>query len=429
LALRYEEAVKTILKHTRVLEAEEQAVVECTGQVTAEDVCAHLSLPQSDISGPDGYAVRSADIKGAGKDNPVTLRIIETVRAGYLPVNTLKQGTAIRIMTGSVVPVGADCVVRFEDTDEPANENGPNKNNPSLVKIYVSAKPGTSIRPAGSNIRKGLLIVPKGTVIGPTQISALVSAGKERIRVIRRPVIAIIATGDELVNSGEPLAPGKTYSCNTAAMASLVAHYGGRPRILGIARDRETDLVGKIRKGMNADAILTSGGVSKGDYDLVRLVLGQIGELVFTRIKMAPGAAVAFGLVNRRSADGADASIPIFCLAGPPAGCFINFETLARPALLKMRGFSPAAISHPTIDAIAADSVSQRMAMAFVRWTHLEKVGGEYRVTLNLGEKAGMLASMARANSLTIIPEGSVVKRGDRIQVLPFDWFRAGIHA
>jgi molybdopterin molybdotransferase len=238
--------------------------------------------------------------------------------------------------------------------------------------------------------------------------------------VIRRPVAAIIATGDELINPGKPLAPGKTYSSNAVSIASLVAHYGGIPRILGIARDKEASIISKIRKGMAADAIITSGGVSKGDYDLVRLVLGKLGKLVFSGIKMGPGASAAFGLIKKSSANGADTVIPVFSLAGPPAGCLINFETLVRPALLKMLGFTT--VAHPSVEATALDSIPRKRTMAFVKYTHLEETEGGYQVTLNITEKVGMLASMAAANSLTIIPEGSVVKAGDRIQVLPFDW-------
>jgi len=420
--LSYDDAVKTILDKVKRMEVLEKPLLVCVDQVTAENIYADFDLPQSAISGSDGYAVRSQDIKGASPHNPVILRIFATARAGRPSKRTVKPGTAIRIMTGSVLPNGADCVVRFEDTDEPGDKNGPNKNNPSLVSIHVPASPGGGIRPAGSNVRKGTLIVPEGTLIGPAQISALASIGKKWIKVIRRPVVAIIATGDELISPGKPLAFGKAYNCNTAAIASLVAHYGGIPRILGIARDKEALLISKIRKGMTADAIITSGGVSKGDYDLVRLVLGKIGELVFFRIKMRPGAAIAFGVIKRPSADGADTAIPVFSLPGSPAGCLINFETLVRPALLKMLGFTT--VVRPSVEATALDSITRKMTMAFVRYTYLQETAGGYRVTLNIAEKMGMLASMATANSLTIIPEGSVVKVGDTIRVLPLNWRR-----
>ncbi len=419
--ISYQEALEKLLKNITRLEIEEKPLLGSIGQISAENIHADYDLPQSAISGYDGYAVRAEDIKGALQNNPVVLCIIASVRAGHLSSCIVKPGNAIRIMTGSVLPRGADCVVRFEDTDEPGDKNGPNRSNPSEVKIYAAMPPGANIRPIGSNVRKGTLIVPEGRLIGPMQCSALASIGKIQIKVIRRPVVAIIATGDELINLGKPLAAGKTYNCNSAAIASLVAHYGGIPKILGIARDKEPALISKIRKGMTADAIITSGGVSKGDYDLVRLVLGKIGELVFTRIKMTPGAAVTFGVIKRFSAAaGAGAAIPMFSLSGPPAGCLINFETLVRPALLKMLGFTK--VIHPLIEATALDSIKHKKTMVFAKYTHLQEMEGEYRVTLNISEKMGPLASMASANSLAIIPEGSVVKAGDTIRVLPLDW-------
>ena len=418
--ISYDSALNKVLENVYSMEVEEKPLLQCVGLVLREDVYAGVSLPQADISGPDGYAVRSADIEGAGRSQPVTLKVVGTLRAGYLPGKKVVPGTAVRIMTGSVVPEGADCVVRFEDTDEPGNKNGPNPANPSEVKIYVSVPKGGNIRRAGANIRNGTLLLQKGTVIGPTQISALSSLGRTKIKVVRRPVIAVIATGDELVSSGRKLPLAKSYNSNTATVASLIVHYGGIPKMLGIARDRESSLVSKIGEAMStADAIITSGGVSRGDYDLVRLVMEKNGEIVFSMIKMGPGGAVAFGKVRRPSGD-KTAPVPVFCLSGPPAGCLINFETLVRPALLKMRGLTD--LAHPAVKAVALDSIPNRMASNFVRFTDLKKTEDGYNVTLNLAEKVGVLPSLAIANSLTIIPEGSTVQPGDTVEVLPFDW-------
>jgi molybdopterin molybdotransferase len=161
------------------LPPEEKSLSKCIGQVTAEDIYSSIDLPQLASSGPDGYALRSADISTANRENPVTLQIIETVRAGLLPSRKVRQGTAARTMTGSVVPIGADCIVRFEDTDDPPEKNGPNQSCPSAVKIFVAAEAGANVIKAGSIVQRGTLIVPKGTVIGPVQISALISIGKK----------------------------------------------------------------------------------------------------------------------------------------------------------------------------------------------------------------------------------------------------------
>ena len=369
----YREALEKLLTRITVLNVEEKPLLGSLGQVLAEDVRAGFNVPASRISGPDGYAVRSQDVKGACKESPVVLAVTETVRAGRLPRSPVKRGTAVRIMTGSVVPEGADCVVRFEDTDEPGDKNGPSRLKARGVKMYASPSPGANIRPAGSNAREGSLILHRGTVVGPAQVSALAALGKKNVKVVRRPLIGVIATGDELVSPGRGLKPGKTYDCNTSAMASLIVHYGGVPRLLGMARDNEASVRARIEKGMTLDAVVTTGGVSMGDFDMVRLTLGKLGKIVFYRITMGPGAALAFGVIPRSPNEKGASPLPVFALAGPPSGCLINFETLVRPALLKMRGFER--VDHPTVSATAVDSLSDRKSIAFVKWTKLTGTG------------------------------------------------------
>jgi molybdopterin molybdotransferase len=346
--------MEKILDRVPTMGLQESSLLSCAGQVTATDIYSDVDLPQTAIAAPDGYAVKSADIQGAAKERPVSLRVIATARAGHPSNHAVKTGTAIRIMTGSVLPKGADCVVKFEDTDEPAGKNGPNLDDPKVVKIYLSLSAGDNVRPSGSKTRQGMLILPKGTPIGPAQVSILASLGKKTIEVIRRPVVAIIATGDELIPLGKPLALGKIYNCNTVAIASLVTYYGGIPKILGIARDNESSLTEKMIKGLTADAIITSGGVSMGDYDLVRLVLGKIGEMVLSRTKMDRKGTVSFGMMKRYSPNGEETSVPVFLLPGSPKGCLLNFETLVRPALLKMLGFTP--LTHPPAGTTGRDS-------------------------------------------------------------------------
>ncbi len=413
----YTDALKTVIENTQSLPVEEKLIAQCVGQVSAEDIYSGCSLPMTRTGGPDGYAIRANDIAGATKNNPVSLRVIGTVRAGLLPKKSINAGMAMRTMTGSVVPDGADCVVRFEDTDEPGNKNGPNLNPPATVKIYVSLKSGDNIRPAGGNVTEGALVMPKGTSIGPAQISALATIGKTRIKVYRRPVFAIIATGDELIHSRQQLSPGKAYNCNSAAIAALVTHYGGIPRILGIARDKQTSLTTKIRQGLTADAIITTGGVSMGDYDIVRLFMEKSGKLLYAKLRMGPGASFAFGMIKSPAKN---YSIPFFGLSGPPIGAMNNFETLVRPALMKMLGFK--AYEHPVIKAISDDDAPEKRPMDFVKWTTLYKTNGEYRVSLNSPKGTGMLGGLTTSNSLVIIPENTSIRQGDKITVMPLDW-------
>jgi molybdopterin molybdotransferase len=416
----YQEALEKVLQYIHILDIEEKPLFDTIGQVLVEDVYSEFDLPLKDQAMPDGYAVRSADITYASDKNPVSLCIIETVRAGYLPKNRIKSGTAIRIMTGAVMPEGADCVVRFEFTDEPGNKSGPNYNNPTEVKVYRAVDSGTGISRKGMSVKKGMLVLSKGVTIGPAQISVLATIGKTMVKVIRRPVIAVISSGDELIELGQPLSPGKSYNCNEMAIASLVSHYGGIPKVLGIASDSEKSVSDKIKRGMRADAIITSGGVSKGDFDLVRSVLNKLGEVVFTRVEVGPGASVSFGYVIKEDEKRRGSTIPVFALAGPPAGCLINFEMLVSPSIFKMMGKNN--IEHTMIEAVAKDAAPAKMPMTFARWSRLEKENGDYSVEISRVETSGALAAIGSANALTFIPKGTVINRGDRIPVLPLDW-------
>jgi molybdopterin molybdotransferase len=415
----YEQAVARILGSIQVLPLEKKALSKCLGQVAAEDVKSSITLPQRPMSGPDGYAVRAVDIAGATKDSPAILDIRESVRAGRLPKQKVQPRTATRIMTGSVVPDGADCIIRFEDTDEPEEKNGPNPCSPSKVKIYVSAAAGAGMFAAGQFVRKGQVVVTKGTVIGPGQISALTAIGKDNIKVFCRPVAAIICTGDELVSAGRPLRPGKVYNSNGPALVAQVAHHGGIARVLGIARDNQASVEKKIRQGMSADAILISGGVSKGDFDLVRLVVGKLGRIEFNRIQMGPGASFSFGVLTVSSA-GRKRTVPVFALAGPPAGCLINFETLVRPALKKFLGYS--AVQHPEVVAIAAEAVSTKAPFNFAKWTELKRTENGYQAFFHSEAGMGALSDLGVSNALTILEKGTRIEPGETLKVLPLDW-------
>lgn len=418
----YEDALAGILENVGPLGVEETPLLQCVGQVTAEDVRSDYDLPGLDTCGPDGYAVRSADVQDASPQAPAVLRIAGAVRAGRSLHRHVRPGEAIRVMTGSPVPRGADCVVPFESTDEPGDKNGPSLANPSHVRILRAGRPGANIRRAGSNVSKRSLVLPRGTSIGPAQISALAAIGRSTVGVVRRPVVAIISTGDELVGLKSHLRPGQAYDCNSKAIAALVTHYGGVPRVLGIARDSEASLMAKLHKGLTADAVITSGGVSKGDYDLVRLVITRMGTVILSRIGMGPGASFSFGLLERGSTTTASATLPIFALSGPPVGCLTNFELLVRPALLKMMGFQ--GLSHPVADAVVEDSIWEKKPMAFVKWSRLSQTRGQNRVVLNVADRLSPLGSLAAANCLAVVPEGTVVKQGDRMRVLPLDWTR-----
>ncbi len=240
--------------------------------------------------------------------------------------------------------------------------------------------------------------------------------------MIRRPVIAIISTGDELVTPGNPISPNQTYNANTPALVSLITHYGGIPQVFGKAHDYESSIMPKFRKGFNADMILISGGVSYGDYDLVRLVLDKIGEVKFSRINIGQGAAFVFGIISRTANIKQNASIPVFALSGPPITCLANFETLVRPIILKMMGYKN--LQHRSVEAIANDTITNKKTRNFVYLTGTKKVGHNYYVNFSHSEKGCFFTEMAKFNSLNIIPSGSTLNKGDKVKTLMLDWYR-----
>jgi molybdopterin molybdotransferase len=407
-----DEALERVLERIAVLEAEESDVLGCLGQVLAEDISSPINIPPLDNSAMDGYAVRSADTRGASRKSPRLLRVIETVAAGDIPRGEVKAGEAIRIMTGAPIPKGADAVVRFEDTDE--SERG---GTPREAGILVAVEAGLAVRRAGEDISAGSLVLKKGTVIRPAEVGVLASLGRSEVMVIRRPVVAILATGDEIVDVTQPLPQGKIYNSNSYSVAALVLRYGGIPQLLGIAKDDEDLLLAKLRLGQEADMVITSGGVSLGDYDVVREVLEKEGEIVFWQVREKPGKPLTFGLLRGKEGR----SIPLFGLAGNPVSAMINFELFARPAILKMMGKK--SLAKPTIEAVVEDSIENTDGRRIFTRAIVEKRGGQYFARLTGPQGSGILTSMALANGLVIVPEDKPgVKRGELVKVMMLDW-------
>jgi len=296
-----DEALEHILKNFKPLEPEEVKILEALDRVLAEDVYSDMDIPPFPNSAMDGYAVRAADTTGANRENPVTLRVVADVAAGYTTEAQVEPGTTIRIMTGASLPEGADTVVRVEDTSDWARSRQERGREPSTeVEVYHAAELGENVRPAGEDIRRGELVLPKGTIMRSQEIGVLASLGKSTVSVIRRPRIAILATGDELLTIDEPVTPGKIRNSNEYSNAALVRRYGGIPVRLGIARDNVEDLTAKISEGLaqKVDLFLTSAGVSVGDYDVVKDVLNTEGEMQFWQVRMKPGKPLAFGLIR-----------------------------------------------------------------------------------------------------------------------------------
>lgn len=408
-----DQALKKVLEHVEILEAEERPILDCLGQVLAGDVFSAINIPPLDNSAMDGYAVRAADTRGAGPESPRILRVIDTVAAGAVARLGVEPGTAIRIMTGAPIPEGADSVVRFEDTDE--TERGGNS---AETGVLIEVKPGAEIRRAGEDIAAGSLVLSKGTALRASEIGVLASLGCGKVKVIRRPVVAILSTGDEIADIARPLAAGKIYNSNSYSLAALVRHYGAVPRMLGIALDNEDSLMGKLRPGLEADMLITSGGVSMGDYDVVREVLAKQGEIVFWRVREKPGKPLVFGMIKGQ---GKLKDIPFFGLAGNPVSSMVNFELFARPAILKMRGRKK--LTKPTVRAVVEDAIENTDGRRVFTRVFVEKRGDGYFARLTGPQGSGILTSMALANGLAIVPEDEPgVKPGDEVEVMMLDW-------
>ncbi|MCL0102519.1 molybdopterin molybdotransferase MoeA [Dehalococcoidia bacterium] len=409
-----EEALEKILSNVSVLEPEEKPILDSLGQVLAEDVCSDIDVPPLDNSAMDGYAVQWEDIRGATISQPRTLSVIGEVAAGYISDRTVVPGTAIRIMTGAPVPAGADSVVQFEDTDEEVRKAA----GKPLDEIGIGREvvKGSNIRRAGEDITRGSLVLASGMVLRPQEIGVLASLGRANVLVIRRPTVAVLATGDELVEVGRPLPPGKIYNSNTYSIATQVRRYGAIPHILGIATDEKQELMEKITRGMDSDLLITSAGVSRGDYDIVKDVLAELGEISFWTVRMKPGKPLAFGILA-----GNGKKVPHLGFPGNPVSSMIAFEQFARPAILKMLGKTN--LAKPTVSAISESRIENANGRRIFARAIVRKRDGRYFACVAGPQGSGILTSMSGANGLLVVPEDvGIIEVGDEVSVQMLDW-------
>lgn len=404
-----DEAKERILRHFHPLEQERVAILEALDRVLAEDIYSDIDIPPFANSAMDGYALRSLDTAGASRKSPVTLKVVADLAAGYTTEVEVAPGMAIRIMTGAPLPEGADAVVRFEDTSEGLRGSwGP------TVEVYKEVSPRENVRPAGEDIRRGELVLTKGTVLRPQEIGVLASLGRPEVEVIRRPRVAILATGDELVGIEEELEPGKIRNSNEYSNTALVLRYGGIAVRLGIAKDRVEDIKAKIQKGLEAqvDLFLTSAGVSVGEYDVVKEVLASEGEIEFWQVCMKPGKPLAFGHIQ---------GVPLIGLPGNPVSAMVAFEQFVRPAILTMLG--KGAKEKPEVEVIVDEDVTNSGRRGFMRAIVTRQEDGYHARVVSGPRGSGVLTSMVRANALLIVPEGTtLVKAGERLRAQMLDW-------
>ncbi|MBI5193110.1 MAG: molybdopterin molybdotransferase MoeA [Nitrospirae bacterium] len=393
-----EEALKTVLDNIKVLGTERIPIQDSLGRVLGEDVYSNLFLPPWNNSAMDGYAVRWENVKNAAKENPAKLNVVGDIRAGLLPDKPVGDEEAIRIMTGAPVPEGADTVIRVEDT----------KTEDKIVSIFKASRQGENIRKRGENVKKGDLVLTKGTSIGPGQLGSMAMVGKPVVTVYRRPVVTVMSTGDELADFDEALTENKIPNSNSYAVASQVLEAGATPHVLGIARDNKESLREKIGQGLSGDMMIVSGGVSVGDYDFVKDILKEYGiDMKFWTVGIKPGHPIAFGLVGDK---------PIFGLPGNPVSTMVTFEVFARPALQKMCGHTN--LFRPVVDAIAEDEFSDRPGRTHYVRSLIRYNDGKYYVKSTGSQGSGILMSMAYANCFIILPaDKEKVLAGETVKV------------
>ena len=413
--LSVEEALERILGFFDVLEAEDKPILEAQGQVLAEDVVGGFDIPPMDNSAMDGYAIRAGNVRGASRTSPVVLQVVGAVAAGQPPQHDVKPGTAMRIMTGATVPAGADAVVPFEETDE--TERDSSSTSLSEIAIYAEVDEGSSVRPAGQDIRAGQLVLKQGVVLRPAEIGILASLGLSEVRVIRRPVVAILATGDELSSPTDGYRLGKIYDSNSYGVAAAVMRAGGTPNMLGIAKDDRDSIRAKLKRGLESDILITSAGVSKGDDDVVKDVLAQYGKIEFWSVRMRPAKPLAFGVLNRP--DGR--AVPHLGLPGNPVSALVAFEQFGRAAISKMLGMGD--VPRPAIEAVLEEPIYNPDGRRVYARAVVSKRSGTYYARLTGDQSSNLLTSLALANGLAICPEDLPKKEtGETVQVQMLDW-------
>ncbi len=418
--LPVEDAAERILSFCAPLPAERLAIEDAVGQVLATDISAPFDIPPHDNTAMDGYAVQSDSTDGAAESNPVRLKVIGELAAGYLFDGSVGPGEAVRIMTGAPMPDGADTIVPFEETDE-IGLRAPGQEHAAIddVGILKAAGPGNNIRRRGEDVRQGQQVLDAGAVLRGPQVAVLASLGVGEVDVIRRPRVAILSTGDELLTPGEPPAPGKIYDSNSYGLSALVSQYGGIPKRFGIAQDTIPALTAKINEALETcDLVITSAGVSRGDFDVVKEVLAREGAIDFWTVKMKPGKPLAFG--EFAAPDGR--RVPHIGLPGNPVSSLLAFELFGRLAIQQMMGRRPQ--PRPIVRAIAEeDIVNTDWRRVYARAILEQDAEGRWHARLTGPQGSGVLTSMALASGYAVCPEDRErVHAGEECDVIMVDW-------
>ena len=398
-----QQAQQRILDDITVLDPVEVDLLDARGLVLAESISTLEAIPPFANTGMDGFALRAADTAGATENSPRRLPIVATIAAGSVAPRRLDAGEAMRIMTGAPIPDGADAVIMVELT----------RTDGEILEALSEVPLGNHIRPAGDDLAAGIVVFPPGVTLSPGHLGVLASVGRQRVLVHKRPRVGVFSTGDELVVGPQPLAPGQIRDSNRPTLLALVEEAGFEGVDLGLLPDDEelieaalTDAVGSV------DALLTSGGVSMGDFDFIKRVLGRLGEMNWMQVAIKPAKPLAFGLLG---------GIPIFGRPGNPVSAMVSFELFARPALRRMMGRPD--LHRPHVLAIADEPIRRSAdgKILFARVVLNQEADGAWRVRSAGGQGSHQLSAMATANGLAIVPDGDGIGVGGVVEVMQLD--------
>lgn len=399
-----EDARELILAHCQLLPPEDLPLSEALGRALVHPVVAAMDIPPFDNSAMDGFAIVAADTEGAKEEEPVSLAVVDVIRAGASGKQVVVSGTAAKIMTGAPLPEGADAVVESESTTEIAG----------TVLVRRKVKSWDNVRPMGEDSPKGTEVLAAGAAIGPAEIGVLASLGMPTVRVYRKPSVAIIATGSELVEPGNPLAKGQIYNSNAYTSEAQCVEVGVRPQRMGIAPDDYDVTLAMMRNALVNDVLITSGGVSVGDFDFVKDVQDALGvERKLWRVAMKPGKPLSFGVFERPEGG----RCLVFGVPGNPASAMVSFELFIRPTLLRLMGHT-AVVRSVSTAVLAQDEPNSEKRVRVVRvW--LERSEGRVLAHSTGSQGSGRVRSMVGASALAFVgPEGSGKKAGDQVDVM-----------
>ncbi len=389
-----EEARALVCGAVAPTDVEEVGLLDAVGRVAASDLTSDIDVSPFAHSAMDGFALRAAEIGTATEEAPVALRVIAEIGAGDVFAGVIGAGECVRIMTGACLPDDADAVVKYEIV---AVVEGDGRTG-STVSFAAPTKVGSNIRPAGEEARAGEVVVAAGEVISAAGVGFLAGCGVLEVPVRRRPRVAVIATGSELVPPTEVPGPGKIRNSNSYAMAACASRAGAVPHILPIVEDTYEALRAAVDAASREyDFVVTTGGAANGDYDFIKLVVADLGELKMATVNMRPGKAQTFGLVN---------GTPVFGLPGNPAAAYVGFELIIRPALRTMQGYG--FLDHPVVRARLTQNEKNRdPRRIFLRGTLTRAADGVFEVTPARNQSSGLFGPIQKTNCMAVLPDGT----------------------